>query len=310
MRLNLSKCEGFSMHRSGWSYVINCLKPFHSAKGIFLDDFVEKKFIWDRKKDNSHYNFPWIGIIHVPSHDKPEFDKKNSLQFLFSQPNFHKSLKNCLCLVTLSNSLLIDVNNFLQSLGFNIPTFSVKHPTEKVDKTWSPFEFLKSPSISQLGYWLRNFEEFSNICSFIKDNNLNYETYCLPGFVEEYNKIWNRLSCFIGKDYEIHAPSRLENNQYDKHLSKTLVYACFWATSANNGIIEPMIRNTPIITNKLDATVEYLGNDYPLYYNGPEDLLDTNKILEAHEYIKNMDKYFLTGEYFVYDFITKLKNIL
>jgi len=308
MKLNLSKCEGFSMHRSGWSYAIRCLKPFHSNNGIFLDDFVERKFIWNRNKDSSYYDFPWIGILHIPRHNKPEFDKKNSLDFLFEQSNFQKSLKKCMCLIALSESLLLDIKELLNKLKVNIPTFSVKHPTEKTQICWSPDEFLKNKSITQLGYWLRNLEEFSNICNFLKINHIKYKTYCMPGFVEEYLKIWQRISCFAGKDYMIHEPTRLDNLEYDEHLSKTLVYVCMWATSANNGIIEPMIRNTPIITNKLPATTEYLGEDYPLYYEGPEDIVNIEKILQCHEYLKNMNKDFLHGDYFANDFITKLEK--
>jgi hypothetical protein len=305
MKLDLSKCEGFSTHRSGWSYAIKSLTPFHSSNGIFLDDFVERKFIW-RRSENSYYNFPWVGVVHLPPHDKTEFDKRNSLQFLCDQINFKKSLKKCLCLITLSEDLKNILPTYIEE---KIPIISVKHPTEKVNKTWSPFEFLKQPSITKIGYWLRKFQKFNSDISTAK-NLLNYETYCLPGDTKRYSQIWDIIMMDSGQDFIIHDPSRLNNKEFDEHLSKTVAWCCMWATSANNGIIEPLIRNTPIITNRLPAVCEYLGDDYPLYDDLGDSIFTKEKILEAHEYLKNKDKTDLSGEFFAYDLITKLKDVI
>jgi len=55
--------------------------------------------------------------------------------------------------------------------------------------------------------------------------------------------------------------------------------------------------------NKLPAIVEYLGNNYPLYFKSKEDLLrnikNTKKIIKAHEYLLNINKDFLDIKYFV-----------
>jgi hypothetical protein len=37
--------------------------------------------------------------------------------------------------------------------------------------------------------------------------------------------------------------------------------------TSNNAIVECIIRNTPIIVNKLPGVVDYLGENYPLYFN-------------------------------------------
>lgn len=308
MKLNLSKCEGFSTHRSGWSYAIKSLMPFHAKNGIFFDDFVERKFIWNRHKDNSYYNFPWIGVIHLPIHDRTEFDKRNSLQFLCKQSNFIQSLKKCKCLISLSKSLIPEIKKQLPNEFNDLPIISVKHPTEKVLKKWSPYKFIQDPSITQLGYWLRKFNFFYNDIELIKSNIPNIKSYCMPGDLKRYSEIWNIISMNEEIDFNIHEPINLNNYDFDEHLSKTLVWCCMWSTSANNGIIEPLIRNTPIFTNKLPAIVEYLGNDYPLYKEC--GILNLNKILEAHEYLTNLDKSDLSGEFFAYDLITKLESVL
>ena len=62
----------------------------------------------------------------------------------------------------------------------------------------------------------------------------------------------------------------------------------FVAGSPNNSIQ----RNCPIVINRLDACIEYLGSDYPLYYDYPDeiqDLLSESSVASAHEYLKQLD---------------------
>lgn len=298
MKLNLSKCEGFTTHRSGWSYAIKSLMPFHSESGIFFDDFVERKFIWNRK-NKTYYDFPWIGVIHVPKHDRGEFDRRNSFDFLYSQPNFQKSLKYCLCLITLSEDLR-------KCLPDDIPSVSIKHPTELAPQ-WRPEDFLAEPSITQLGYWLRDLISFGVDIENIKKTIPQINTYCMPGDLRQYADSWNHLMRNAGKDYVVHDPIRLDNREFDNHMTKTLVWCRLHATSANNGIIEPLIRNTPILTNRLPAVEEYLGEDYPLYIED-NDTITIDKILKAHYYLKNKSKIDLSGRYFASHLILKLKE--
>jgi hypothetical protein len=73
-------------------------------------------------------------------------------------------------------------------------------------------------------------------------------------------------------------------------------------SAANNTILECIIRNTPIIVNKLESVVEYLGKDYPLYFNHLDEipsLLNNEKILEAHQYLCDMKKDDVSMKYFM-----------
>ena len=72
-------------------------------------------------------------------------------------------------------------------------------------------------------------------------------------------------------------------------------------TSANNAVVECIVRNTPLVVNRLPALEEYLGKDYPLFFDRIEDatrLFAVDKILEGHTYLKDLDKRPFTGEYF------------
>ena len=60
-------------------------------------------------------------------------------------------------------------------------------------------------------------------------------------------------------------------------------------SSANNAIIECIARATPILVNPIAAVVEYLGEEYPFYFNSLEEAAvkakDENLVKETHQYL-------------------------
>jgi len=95
----------------------------------------------------------------------------------------------------------------------------------------------------------------------------------------------------------------LSNRNYDNLLSENIVFLDLYDSSANNAIIECIARNTPVLVNPLEPVVEYLGKEYPLYFNSLEEAAvkaeDMEQIRAAHKYLLNHPlKPKLTGEYF------------
>jgi hypothetical protein len=80
--------------------------------------------------------------------------------------------------------------------------------------------------------------------------------------------------------------------------------------SANNAILECIKYNIPIILPNYQALRFYLGKNYPLFYTNESDihniLNDKSKLLEAHMYIKNMNKTIFS---FTYNILNTLKII-
>jgi hypothetical protein len=97
------------------------------------------------------------------------------------------------------------------------------------------------------------------------------------------------------------------NDKYDHLLTENVVFINLVDASAVNTIIECIMRNTPICVNRLPAVEEYLGCDYPLYYDNYDEasykLSDLKMIKKAHEYLQSLDKSIFTIEYFMRDFI-------
>ena len=82
----------------------------------------------------------------------------------------------------------------------------------------------------------------------------------------------------------------LENEAYDDLLSENLVFIDLYDTSANNTVIESIARGTPIVVCRHPAVEEYLGSDYPLFFDEldqvPKLLMDASRIEAAHQMLK------------------------
>lgn len=328
IKLNLSQASGFSSHRSGWEYCIRSLLPWHSKGGIFVDDFVERAFCWNlsdyfqRANDRKiPYKFPWVGFIHNPPDVPRWYDYHNSPNALFRRGVFLESLKTCRCLITLSEYLADWVRE-----RTDVPVISVKHPTGSDGTKWSPHKFLSTriktskklghPKVIQIGYWLRNTDSFFNLeapskyCKVWLPSDPTYALELIGAQERTKDEKW-------GENYrwaKTHKVDHVPDSQYDSWMSRSVIFLDLYDTSANNAIVESIVRETPILVNKLAATTEYLGEDYPLYYKDIKEasklLCDNNKIIEAHLYLKNMDKEWIRGDYFAFDLINKLKKVL
>jgi hypothetical protein len=101
-------------------------------------------------------------------------------------------------------------------------------------------------------------------------------------------------------------------DDYDKLLTNNIVFMDLYDAAANNAIVECIVRNTPIIVNKIPGIVDYLGEKYPLYYNTLDEiprLLTEETIFNAHQYLLNMNKNYLEIEFFTKELITLLYNL-
>ena len=101
----------------------------------------------------------------------------------------------------------------------------------------------------------------------------------------------------------------LENDAYDKLLTENIVFIKLVDASAVNTLLECIVRNTPIVVNPLPAVIEYLGENYPLYYTNIGEaavlLNDKKKLLAGHKYLRKLDKEELKLDVFIQKVITE-----
>ncbi len=304
IRLDLSNTVSFRSHRSGWGYCMSKLKPFHSKNGILVDDFIEKTFCWDllekyyNQEAGLPYKKPWIGFLHNPPNVPDWYDVYNSPQCLINGEMFKESLPHCRALVVLSDYL----KQWLEK-RVDVPVISVKHPTEIASRMWKPQEFFRSKTktLLQIGYWLRNVESFINFKqppSFKREwlpSNYDYalkilsvqEKRCPDFYKNRCNWAGVRLHKFIS------------NEEFDYKICKSVVFLDLFDSSANNAIVESIARNVPLLVNRIPATEEYLGKDYPMFFTDlkhAEQLIsDDDLIYSTHLYLKNMNKEWISG---------------
>jgi len=191
-------------------------------------------------------------------------------------------------------------------MGFDIPIASLIHPTETPNIKFSMQRFLANcdRKIVQVGWWLRKLHSIYYLpVNRLRKSMLKLNKYYINEMFEMERKEFNIRPNL--NDVEI--IDRLPDAEYDELLSKNIVYLDLYDSSANNAIIECIVRNTPVLVNPLPAVIEYLGKDYPLYFNSHNEAArkaeDFSLIQETHEYLKSHPiKEKLTAEYFLKSF--------
>lgn len=208
--------------------------------------------------------------------------------------DFQALLKLCLC-----NDFIMQIccncENICNFSGLNISTFcsGIK---------------INLPDFNCLDY---NLSEFGiskfNMSSIPNENKLFEPNKYIIGMIKHLER----------NDKSVKIIKYMNNNDYDIFLTKNIVFLNLINASACNTIIECIVRCTPIIINKIDPVVEYLGEDYPLYYKNIAeaakliyDLLDTKTglLIKTILYLTNMNLY--NKKLHIKTFLNDLSKIL
>lgn len=260
------------------------------------------------KYNNIVSNDKWVGFLHYPIFSKESpFSSGEEFINIIESNKFKLMAPNCKFIVTLSNYLNNQCKKILIDNGYNIPVHTIYHPTDVNCNKFNITKYInnKEKSLIQIGSWLRKIDCIFNV-------NTNLLKKWLPG-TNDWKCILEKFNSNILDFSNVEILNNLSNDEYDELLTKNIVLMYVYTSSANNTIIECIARNTPIIVNKHAAIVEYLGENYPLYFNNSNDLQKlltssnfNGKILHAHQYLQRMDKNFITIDFFV----SKFRNIL
>jgi hypothetical protein len=157
-----------------------------------------------------------------------------------------------------------------------------------------PFEF-KKPITSPCSE-----EEEDGIC---RDNGI-----CRDVGISRTDPLSTRNKYTLGainmlKEYDdsVTLIYQVDNQTFDNLLSENIVFLNLVDAAAVNTVLECIVRNTPIIVNKLDAIVDILGENYPLYYSTLEEVesFTIQDIISGHLYLSKLNKYPLTINYFL-----------
>jgi hypothetical protein len=303
----------FYSHRSGWNCVIDALSELHNDEGVRFDGFLENVFVWKKHKLLTNnilpYNKPWIGVFHNPPNMPCWFsDNGAHPNMILSDYVFKQSLTHCKGIYVLSQYHA----NYLKLFIPEIPINVLRLPTEIPEKKFTYEKFINNPnkSILTIGWWLRKLHSFFLLKSPYKKIQI------LP--IDKCKGVLTRLKAIESSVYNIKITDeqyksvemidQLNNDAYDDLLTENIVYLNLYDSSANNVIVECIARGTPILINKLPATIEYLGEDYPFYFadqiEAEKKLNDLALIKETTEYLTVFDnRKYIFKDYFINNFI-------
>jgi hypothetical protein len=274
-------------HRHGWKEVIDCIKTnFECINGVWFYSHIETEV-----KEEITIEKPWVGFMHNtpqhPIHIKNYYGDTVYIDNFLKSKLWIDSSNKCQGIFVLSNYCK---KYFLEKTS--VPINNLIHPTSIPDIKFDlqKFALNKYKKLIMTGHWLRNFQSFDNLKSI-------------------YPKFWLECGDFNYANLSFNSVTKLKrvsNEEYDKILSENLIFLDFYDTSANNALLECISRNTPVCVRKLPAVEEYLGNDYPLYFEtlseAEQKLCNIQIIIKSYEYLKNINKTKFSYDYFAKEF--------
>lgn len=293
-------------HRGGWTQVLSTLYQLSSpnGEGTLLVSAVEE---WACNEEA--ITEPWIGFVHqVPRNNCPYYP---DLERLVKDEYFLASLSKCHGLFVISEM----VKSYLvANLPSPVPVAKILYPVTPFPREkmfeWSKFEVSKR--VLFIGEFLRNYQAFYDleIPSIGDTNELRLRKYLLKPKEVNFDKLkdLNRQPyTLVTNDTVTVIDRRLSDDEYDEWLSSSVVFLNLFDAPANTTVIECIGRGTPIVINRLPGIEEYLGREYPLFYDTLQEassiLIDSNKLKKGMEYIRNLPiKDSLTQESFISSF--------
>jgi hypothetical protein len=299
---------GAATHRSGWPWVVKHLRNFHRPGGVLLDDFIERSFQGPAPRQT--WLEPWVGIFHHPP-DLPEWlDPTAPIQTIMSTAEFRASEPHLIGAIALSHYLA----RWLRAV-LRCPVLVCKHPTANPDLTFliERWEAQEQRRIIQVGWYARNHRAIYQVdvpAGFRKIHLLQD-----PFWVAQAIKRTDRFSPYRNRSWagEVTLINEVSNSQYDYLMASSVVLNQYWDVSASNTVVEAIARCTPVLVNRLPALVEYLGADYPLFFDELRDvraiLKDPARVRLAWKYLVEMDKSWLSGVNFAKDVLSFVHDV-
>ena len=308
-------------HRCGWKPTIlqainsnTLIKPTSNTKiydsDINLVDGMDQ--IWSPWTVDSQGGVPtkmtkpWIGIIHYML-DIPAHIGFQSAGIILM--NAKSSFEHCKGIVTLSNTCKEQITKFMSQIGYgDIPIHTIKHPMGKLEGRFSLKNFQenkKTRLIIQVGMQYRKVTTIYHL-------KTSYDKMWLPGQVNkaimcaelEWSKDLKQKKPLPINDVHILRTQTIQ--EYDELLLNNIVIIPVWTASANNAVLECMVMNIPAFVTRTPGTEEYLGKNYPMFFNEIEELEriinNEKQLLKLYEitnkYLIKLDKTDIQYEHF------------
>lgn len=268
----------------GWEWVCSeVIKQFHNPRGKIKMYMAYEYQIRDKIFE------PHIAWFHQVL-SGPE----RCLNSLVKSTFWENNTKYLLHAVTVSEYQ----EKFLREHGVNNVS-TILHPTPLDVPRWNLAKFRLTKNVYHIGFHCRDIDFFRDVASKV-EHNLMFN-YLIPK---------ENLGATMPQCIKI--VPRVRQQGYEEILQSSVVFMHLSDTTANNTVLECVARGTPILVNPVGGIKEYLGDNYPLYYNSPEDavfLLENirkgNLLEKTHDYLLNK-----RNRYSIKLFINRFNRVL
>jgi hypothetical protein len=271
---------------NGWGWVSDSLYCLHNPKApifiSYLDEVVDRRLIEEK----------FVGVLHhAPVHPNHErYSLQRGLQHTITTDFWKRNEHNCLGIFTLCEY----TKQFLEN-KISIPVSTLPRPVKKLTPPFDLDSFIsnKNKRVLFVGAFLRNFHAFGELkCPYKKT-------------ILQIAKTLDRES---PQFTDVETISFVDAKDYTELLSKNIVFSYYHDVAASTTVVECLSTNTPLVINRLPALEEYLGKNYPLFYETLEEaeciLSDIDKITEGHKYLSEMNKDRFTISNFLQEFVS------
>jgi hypothetical protein len=273
-KLNIIKNDHLLLNQN-WNFISRKLRIFHNKKGINCYEWLDKEF-----KDKN-VNGKWIGFLHNAINypqDYPEKYKNKTLclSSLVKSSYFLEKLKDCSKLFVFTSQ----VKNFLikETKFENIETLTHPAPDFIFNENWE-----KNKRVLHSGQQLRKYHSFLDLNT--KKEKLMLSPIGMKNDIIEMKRYSKNI---------VHIKDNVDLKEYIKIIKSSIVFLDLYDVAACNLIIECIVLNVPILVKKLEGVVEYLGENYPFYFENIDEAnykIDNEElIIRTNKYLKNLDK--------------------
>lgn len=293
-------------HRGGWKLVQQAIQSDPLLAGpttqsehrrrpvLLLYDVLETHFLWGPATPITE---PWMGILHLTP-QVPHHLTNLHVGLVLQHPSFVKSLETCKGLITLCEYLRAYVSRSVRKTA-NVPVHVIRHPTDTHVPLfdWQAYLQNKSPKLIQIGQQLRRVSSIYRV-----PIPPSVQRWWLTGTqnIERMHRVVQDEVHHLGLaeiDRSAAHMAYLESfEEYDQLMTKNVVFLDLYDSTANNTVVECIARNTPVVINRTPGALEYLGKEYPLYFNHLDEvpaLLSPQRVYQAHLYLTRLDKQYL-----------------
>lgn len=282
-------------HYNGWKYIINELNSSLRRQDFILHTFLDRDILFFPGSENLKKleTSPWYGIIHFPPTGDPSKHPGINSTEVIKKVSQSKISKTCKGLIALSAQ-----NFHIIKQHSSIPPVHVQHPKFCDNATCDIEQLIKNKTIQHTCISYRSTKEFLSLHTKLK-KYISISDYKEKELLKDLPN--NTQFSSVHKSDE----------DYISDLTSSIGFSYYIDVSASNLILEHLLTATPIVVNRHPAIEEYLGKEYPMYYenihvNPDSFLMNDNFLKKTHDFLKDRAK---LAQFSIDSFIERINQL-